>query len=623
MNLKFYLSAFFLIFSLGITPFVFAGGSGNEESDILFINDYYYKVILETNPSILYGNESEINFNISTINDDTQEITSGVEYQIEIFDSKDNLIFDFNAFSPDDKLYTNIIPHESINISGEKTENNAWIGSNQSPLLIEAPLFLEGGLVDVKITLLSINSVPVSGSDTTFQILFTMGEFIPFSLNIDGENVDMTFATYFDKIEKFDYDSRNKKVTAEMPFNWDEDFIESIPFVHAEYYIPKTIDIFEDHEILLTVNDLSYFGTIDRSSDDEIVVHFLLSSSKLLKMIDQIPSEYNDKMIFEIKSGDARDVQKENASLEDGDKLIVLSSEEDWKFHLSLDPKGKINPGEPIILNIEFHDPVTNSLIPQITYDLDIFLSGISVMSEQGLETPNGRDSVRIEFDKVGSAIVRISNVNNFDTSGEFPFKVSEPKTEPHNSDIVIDIAAGSSLPGCEIDNLCYEPASMNIPVNEMVFWKNKDNVAHTVTSGGPENGSSGVFDSEIIPGGEYFSYQFGKKGIFDYYCTLHPWMLGTITVGQVEPMVPEWIKNNAGWWADGAIDDTAFVQGIQFLISNGILDIPETASGESSGDGIPSWIKNNAGWWADGAIDDTAFVQGIQFLISNGILKI
>ena len=28
-----------------------------------------------------------------------------------------------------------------------------------------------------------------------------------------------------------------------MPFTWDEDFIESIPFVHAEYYIPKTVDI--------------------------------------------------------------------------------------------------------------------------------------------------------------------------------------------------------------------------------------------------------------------------------------------------------------------------------------------------------------------------------------------
>ena len=88
-----------------------------------------------------------------------------------------------------------------------------------------------------------------------------------------------------------------------MPFNWNEEFIESIPFVHAEYYIPKTVDIFENHEIILTVNDISYFGTIDRSGDEEIVVHFLLSSSKLLKMIDDVPSDLRDVMIFGIESG--------------------------------------------------------------------------------------------------------------------------------------------------------------------------------------------------------------------------------------------------------------------------------------------------------------------------------
>ena len=623
MNLKFCFTVFFLVFLIGITPLVFAGGSGSEESDILFINDNYYKVILETNPSVLEGNETEIIFDILTMNDDTQEIISDVEYKIEIFDNENNMIVNFNAYSSDDKLYTKIIPRESVHISGEKTENNAWIASNLSPLLIEAPLFLEGGLVNVKITLLSINSIPASGSDTTFQILFTMGEFIPFSLNMDDENVDMTFATYFDKIEKFEYDSRNKKVTAEMPFNWNEDFIESIPFVHAEYYLPKTIDIFNKHEILLTVNDETFFGTIDRSGDEEIVVHFLLSSSKLLKLFDQIPSDQYDKMIFGIESGKQRDDEKKDASLEDGEKVILLSTEEDWKFHLSLDPKGKINPGEPIILNIEFHDPVTNSLIQLITYDLDIFLNGVSVVSEKGLETPSGRDSIRVVFDKLGAVIVRISNVNNFDTSGEFSFKVSEPKTEPHNTDYVVDIAIGSSLPGCETDNSCYVPSTLNVPINEEVFWKNKDNVAHTVTSGGPRIGSLGMFDSEIISGGDYFSYKFENQGIFDYYCTLHPWMLGTISVGKVTPLVPEWIKSNAGWWSEGAIDDEAFVQGIQFLITNKILDIPETTSGESSGNEIPSWIKSNAGWWSEGAIDDEAFVQGIQYLISNGILQI
>ena len=37
----------------------------------------------------------------------------------------------------------------------------------------------------------------------------------------------------------------------------------------------------------------------------------------------------------------------------------------------------------------------------------------------------------------------------------------------------------------------------------------------------------------------------------------------------------------------------------------------------------VPDWIKNNAGWWADGMIPDDAFVSGLQWLISNGIMKI
>ncbi|QLH05525.1 peptidase [Nitrosopumilus oxyclinae] len=87
---------------------------------------------------------------------------------------------------------------------------------------------------------------------------------------------------------------------------------------------------------------------------------------------------------------------------------------------------------------------------------------------------------------------------------------------------------------------------------------------------------------------------------------------------------IPSWIKNNAGWWADGSIDDKSFVEGIKFLIKEGIMKIPPTTQGSGgSTSAIPDWIKNNAGWWADGLIDDDSFVQGIQFLIKEGIMKI
>ena len=622
MNTKSFLVFFSIITIIGFTPIVFAGGSGSEESDVLFINQNYFKVQLETSPSILTGDETQINFDIITINDDIGKIISGVEYRIEIFDGQGNLLVDFEAFSPNEKLETLIVPSQNLNFIGETTQNGSWLASNDSPLTIEAPLFLDGGLVDANFTILSIDSQPVSGNETTFQILFTMGEFIPFSAQIDNISHELIFATYFDKIEKFHYDNNDKKLTAQMPFNWDEDFIESIPFVHAEYYIPKTVDIFNEHEILLTVNDISFFGTIDRSGDEEIVVHFLLSSKKLLKMFDEISSDQYDKMIFGIESGKKRDVQKKDASLENGDKVIVLSSEEDWKFHLSLTPEGKINPGNDITLHVEFHDPISNTLIQQNIYDLDVFLDGKIIESKKSLEAYDGTDSVIVHFAQTGSVLVRISNVNNFDTSGEFSFKITEPK-EIISGDHVVHIAAGTSLPGCENNDSCYEPSSLNILPNQVVLWNNKDNTAHTVTSGTPDVGISGIFDSEIIPGGEKFSYKFEKQGIYDYYCTLHPWMIGTISVGTSELIIPTWIKNNAGWWADGSINDDSFIQGIQFLIKEDILNIPPTLQGNSETNEIPAWIKNNAGWWADGSINDDSFIQGIQFLIKEGVLQI
>ena len=86
---------------------------------------------------------------------------------------------------------------------------------------------------------------------------------------------------------------------------------------------------------------------------------------------------------------------------------------------------------------------------------------------------------------------------------------------------------------------------------------------------------------------------------------------------------IPAWIKNNAGWWADGTIGDADFVNGIQYLINEGIILVDVNSLENKKNDEIPSWIKNNAGWWADGTIGDADFVNGIQYLVSNGIISV
>ncbi|MDE1727384.1 MAG: hypothetical protein KGH89_09015 [Thaumarchaeota archaeon] len=86
---------------------------------------------------------------------------------------------------------------------------------------------------------------------------------------------------------------------------------------------------------------------------------------------------------------------------------------------------------------------------------------------------------------------------------------------------------------------------------------------------------------------------------------------------------IPPWVKNDAKWWSDGAINDQTFVGGIQYMIKQGIIAVPPTASNTNQSQQIPAWIKNSAGWWASSEISDDDFVKGVQYLISNGIIKV
>ena len=104
---------------------------------------------------------------------------------------------------------------------------------------------------------------------------------------------------------------------------------------------------------------------------------------------------------------------------------------------------------------------------------------------------------------------------------------------------------------------------------------------------------------------------------------TAKEFLSGQINYGINSTPIPVWIKNNAGWWADGQISDSAFIDGIEWLIQNEIIQIPKLVDSTSISSEIPVWIKNNAGWWADGQISDSAFIEGIEWLIQYGIIEV
>jgi len=105
------------------------------------------------------------------------------------------------------------------------------------------------------------------------------------------------------------------------------------------------------------------------------------------------------------------------------------------------------------------------------------------------------------------------------------------PSAFADHSKVDINMAAGSSVPGCEEMNMCYMPYNAALDPGGEAMWHNIDTAAHTVSSGTPAEGLDDVFDSGLVAAGGMFSYKFEEAGTYDYFCMVHPWMTGIVTV--------------------------------------------------------------------------------------------
>ncbi|MGH3856778.1 MAG: cupredoxin domain-containing protein [Pseudonocardiaceae bacterium] len=75
------------------------------------------------------------------------------------------------------------------------------------------------------------------------------------------------------------------------------------------------------------------------------------------------------------------------------------------------------------------------------------------------------------------------------------------------------------------IQNFAFSPATVTIKAGTTVTWTNRDQDAHTVSA------MSGAFHSAALNTGQSYSHTFTTPGRFDYLCTIHPFMLGTVVV--------------------------------------------------------------------------------------------
>jgi plastocyanin len=97
------------------------------------------------------------------------------------------------------------------------------------------------------------------------------------------------------------------------------------------------------------------------------------------------------------------------------------------------------------------------------------------------------------------------------------------------------DAAAKPAVAAAEVDDVRladfkFAPEAITVPVNSTITWTNDDNASHTATSGASPT-PDGLFDTDIIAKGHSRKIKLTKRGTFEYYCALHPFMHGTVTV--------------------------------------------------------------------------------------------
>ena len=338
---------------------------------------------------------------------------------------------------------------------------------------------------------------------------------------------------------------------------------------HAPLNNKKILVYFDDDEIPLTTNHsgfISFSKMITPSESMEIQASFSgdedYQSSTSTLTLYSIPNENDSGLIMQII-----DEKKQYSFQNNFFEFVIFQDSYDNLFT-------KISPSDTIFDKNAFWIPLPTGS----QYFSEVYLEGRFIHLTENLA-----------LSKTNSVILEQILIPD---SAEIRFRVVDDQGEPQ--------------PNIIVNNWIYSGITDETGFTDWIeVLPTIDDVPYDVEIISPDQRISKIHELLVFSG--------EKKTI-------------TITLNDSISVVeiPDWIRNNAGWWASKQIDDRSFIEGLQYLIKNNIIKIPQTVQ-DSDSDLIiiPDWIRNNAGWWASKQIDDRSFIEGLQYLIKTGILKI
>ena len=368
-------------------------------------------------------------------------------------------------------------------------------------------------------------------------------------LTAEPQNVDPEYQGALDEvIHKFELD----KISADEAL----DGIKEAHYGFVDLYI--TSDIIEDVEDKIALIDSGKLYGADaveaihltaepqnvdpeyQGALDEVIHKFELDKISADEALDGIKEAHYGFVDLYITSDIIEDVEDKIALIDSG-KLYGADAVE--AIHLTAEPQNvdpeligavdeylhkfeldKISADEALDGIKEAHYGfvdlyITSNLVESIGIQLNIYQSG----SDSASHVLHEIHEVIEEEEAAMAALLSVD--------GEAMMKELPPNT--------VDMPIGAGVPGCETNNMCYTPTHLTVHTGTTVTWINSDgSIPHTVTAGWPDSDSIGAdypggngFDSDFMSGGAEFEHTFEVPGEYDYYCQLHPWMIGSVTV--------------------------------------------------------------------------------------------
>src|SRR5919107_791841 len=344
----------------------------------------------------------------------------------------------------------------------------AYMGTENSPVIAEGPVFLEGGLYHFIVRIVTIDfdrTIIPDDKQPVYDAWLSVGLTEEQQITVDGKQIPIQILSYYDKINDFKFNESKMQMEFTMPFDWNTTRLEKNKvLVHQEVTVPKSSEFAAKRSYVGTVNDMDVTKNVvlDDTDPQKDIIHFMIPKNQVVQIAEQVNNNSeqavsDEPMKFTLQPGGigapaaaaaaaatSTSTNNTNTITSGNNQTQQVSSPPNatsttttttsepiekltdggtYKVKMSWSP-ATIDSKTPTTFNIEFLDPKSNQkIVDNVQYDFMIMPAEdletmITHRASKIAQNGSAQQSFTFTDEHVGSsAMVRVSNINN---TGEF-----------------------------------------------------------------------------------------------------------------------------------------------------------------------------------------------------------